>query len=349
MHFNRLLIRYRQFGGLRLVREYVRLGLLWPIVRQFFTCLFTGRSYKQIYLVIVEVVTPLLLEKYSGVMEESYRHTAGCPDEATQSSSSVPTRIWFCWLQGMDQAPALVKACLHSLRTLEDEAGCEIVILTADNYSQWVSLPDYIVEKYHKGHIPHALFGDILRLELLTTYGGIWIDSTVLYTGERTVPMQDGEPTVIPSWQEILKADLFVFQYNPPGQSWTGDVSNWFIAAKQHNRMLSIVKSMIFAYWKDYDFTLHYYMFHVFFKNISLHYPELTERMPYGYSVPCLQLGKHIDDDFDEEHWQRFSHTIPWHKMNYRLPEKVKANGRNYYNHVVRINAPAFNTLNGSI
>ena len=335
MHFDRLLIRYKQFGGLRLVREYVRLGLLWPIVKQFFTCLFTGRSYKQIYSVIGEVVTPLLIEKYRGVMEDSYRSSA----ESSQgvASPSAPTRIWFCWLQGMEQAPDLVKACLNSLRKLESgDVGCELVILTNDNYKQWVTLPDYIEEKYRKGYIPHVLFSDILRLELLTTHGGVWVDSTVLYTGERTVPMREGEPTVIPSWKTITESGLFIFQYTPPGHPWTGDISNWFIAAKPNNRMLSIVKSMIFAYWKDYDCTLHYYMFHIFFKAISLQYPELIEKMPYGYSVPCLQLGSHIEEDFDEEQWQRFSHTIPWHKMTYRLSQKVKDNKNNYYNHIVK-------------
>ena len=33
MDFHKLISRYQQFGGLRLVREYARLGMLWPIVK----------------------------------------------------------------------------------------------------------------------------------------------------------------------------------------------------------------------------------------------------------------------------------------------------------------------------
>ena len=42
-----------------------------------------------------------------------------------------------------------------------------------------MELPGYIVEKWGKGQIPAALFSDLLRLQLLIKYGGMWIDSTV--------------------------------------------------------------------------------------------------------------------------------------------------------------------------
>ena len=93
-----------------------------------------------------------------------------------------PKIVWWCWLQGLDNAPDIVKACLRSLqRHLPKDY--EIRIIDEHNWKEWVTLPQYIVEKRSAGRIPAALFSDLLRLELLIKYGGTWIDATVLCTG----------------------------------------------------------------------------------------------------------------------------------------------------------------------
>jgi hypothetical protein len=76
----------------------------------------------------------------------------------------------------MENAPELVNVCLESLRA---SIGGDIIVLDAQNYTDYVTLPEYVTRKYKKGIIPPALFSDMLRLELLIKYGGTWIDSTV--------------------------------------------------------------------------------------------------------------------------------------------------------------------------
>jgi hypothetical protein len=104
--------------------------------------------------------------------------------------------MWTCWFQGYDNAPPIVKACINSMYKYSD--GYEVIVLTEETISDYVSMPDFIIEKYKAGIISPAHFSDLLRTLLLITYGGIWLDATVLLTGN------------IPHY--LLSSDFFVFQ-----------------------------------------------------------------------------------------------------------------------------------------
>ena len=92
--------------------------------------------------------------------------------------------IWWCWLQGLDQAPEIVRRCYDSLGKL----GREIIILEDSNIAEYVQLPECITEKYHKGIISRTHYTDLIRLELLTVMGGTWIDATTWISGTQRIP-----------------------------------------------------------------------------------------------------------------------------------------------------------------
>lgn len=62
--------RYIQLGGLCLVREYARLGVLWPMVKAMARNPLSRQSYKNAYAVALRRVEGLLQEKYRPVMRE---------------------------------------------------------------------------------------------------------------------------------------------------------------------------------------------------------------------------------------------------------------------------------------
>ena len=102
--------------------------------------------------------------------------TADRPWETLEKKANQG-RIWFCWLQGLEQAPPLVKLCYEALgQKLPDR---EIVVIDAKNVFDYITLPEEIVEKWKRGIIGPAHFSDLIRLELLVRYGGYWIDATV--------------------------------------------------------------------------------------------------------------------------------------------------------------------------
>lgn len=337
--FDRLRIRFKQFGGFRLAWQYVRLGLLWVIAKEMIKCAIHGRSFKSVYPAIGRVVDPMLIKRYHPITEKFRTSNSLSNDDSRISSwnlckrnvnESGMTYVWSCWLQGWDKAPDLAKACLNSLK--RNLCNVEIVELDENNYTEWVEMPEYITEKYKKGHIPPAMFSDMLRLQLLSVHGGVWIDSTVLCTDTCGLGTTN---EFSPSWEEIIKADLFVFQYTEPRYQWSGNISNWFIASKKGNPFVMTLRDVLLAYWKDYDVALEYYICHLFFNEVAKVFPEQIQSMPYGWSMPSISLGAHLHAEFNQEKWDRFTSKVHWHKMTYRLHDDVLNGISNNYRHII--------------
>lgn len=328
--FDRLIVRFRQFGGWRLAWEYVRLGLLWVIIKELFGCVVHKRSFKSVYPAIGKIIDPMLTKKY-GHLTKAYCNETFEQADSPNYNMEDKTYVWSCWLQGWENAPELAKACQASLK--RGLSNVEVIELDDTNYTQWVTLPKYVVEKYSKGYIPSAMFSDMLRLQLLAEHGGVWIDSTVLYTGPSKSSLTGD---FHPSWNEIINTDLFVFQYTKPGHRFSGNISNWFIASKKGNPFIMTLRDMLFAYWKDYDVALEYYICHLFFYEVSKVYPEQIAKMPYGWSTPSISLGGHLAARFSEKKWQEFASKVHWHKMSYRKEKELNMNLNNYYSHIIK-------------
>lgn len=325
MDFKKLSTRFRQFGGFRLLWEYAKLGVLWIGVKAFLSCLVKRESFKGIYPEILRKIEPNLQDRYKPVLQCKKEYIRGKTLEHKRSKV-----IWFCWLQGMEQAPELVHVCYDSLyRWLVKVNGYRLEVIDGKNWNEFVELPEYVVRKWEKGRISAANFSDLLRLELLIKYGGTWIDSTVLCTGDVKV---NGERLKV---KEYLDADLFLFQYTPEGTTEGISISNWFITSCTNNEVLMAVRDMLYAYWKDYDCTIDYYMFHLFFEIVAREYPDQVGAMPYGSSQRSIALMKHWNEPFMQEQWDRLVSKVAFHKLSHRVDEKTKYNKDNYYNYII--------------
>lgn len=331
MDFHKLTTRYQQFGGLRLVWEYAKLGLLGKVVKSFFRCLFRKQSFKKMYSAVQGEVKPFLTNKYNYSLSKRKEYYS--KQVLVHQKSNI---VWFCWLQGLDQAPDIVKVCYNSLvREFKGlkiqgskEDRYEIKVIDAENWKEYIEFPDYIVRKWEKKQMPPALFSDLLRLQLLIKYGGAWIDSTVLCTGFNGSSVQE--------LKKYLDADLFLFQYTQPGEKWSGNISNWFITAHSNNEILMVLRDMLFDYWKDYSCTLYYYIFHLFFKMVAKEYPDQIAAMPYGYSVNSLMLLHHWGETFDQRKWDRFTYNASFHKLAFRVNQNTINKSENFYNYILK-------------
>lgn len=114
-------------------------------------------------------------------------------------------------------------------------------------------------------------------------------------------------------------------------------ISNWFITACRNNEVLRVLREMLYAYWRDYDCVLDYYIFHLFFAMISKEYPEQMAAMPYGQSQRSLVLLHHWGEKFDQRKWDRLTSEVCFHKLAFRVSDSVKNEKDNYYNHILRI------------
>ena len=297
--------RFREGGGLRLVKTFTKMGLLFDLLKVGGNALLMGKSFRQEYAKLRYKVEPKLIKEFNYFLSDSYKPVN--EPEQTYSKDEDNKYVWFCWLQGIDKAPDIVKACLKSQK--QWIKGRTFVIITADNYSEYISLPRFIEEKYAKGVIPKALFSDLIRLELLIKYGGTWIDSTVMITG-RNYP------------EEIFDCQLFMPQYISRNGTRQG-ISNWMITSNKGNHLLVLLKEMLFEYWRRYDCVVDYYIFHLFFRMIAGKYPNVVARMPIVNSYLCIELIKHLGEHDQSNKLDRFLSKVSIHKLGHKPDKEI--------------------------
>lgn len=159
-------------------------------------------------------------------------------------------KVYSIWLQGLDQAPELVKSCWRSIRR---HIPAELVILD-EKAALELPLPDYIIRKYKEGKIRPAHFADICRVELLYRYGGYWMDATCFVTSD--------------VHQYVKDADFFMYltlDHPAIGYSF---VQNCFIRARKGAYLLEAWRYMIHEYWKHENHPVNYFVHQLLFRSL---------------------------------------------------------------------------------
>lgn len=213
--------------------------------------------------------------------------------------------VWICWLQGMENAPQVVRECYQSIQYwIHDK---KIVVITADNFDEYVSFPEYIVEKWKKGIISNTHFSDLLRLELLIRYGGLWLDATTMMTG--------------PLPEYITESDFFVYH-----NGWMDmemiDIGNWLIYSKKNYcKLLIDTRDLLYKYWKNYNYSRNYFIFHMFFRMACNRNPDLWEKVPYFNQLDNHLLMRELNKIYNPIRIRYIKSITTVHKLTYKLTE----------------------------
>lgn len=310
----KLLDTFNRLGGRSLLKQWLRAGVLPYAAVQ---AALTGLSRKSLEIVRLGVQLKIqrkLQKKYLPALkrfDKEWRKGAYAAVEGGRR------RVWICWLQGMDNAPGLVKKCYASIR--EHIRDREIVLITSANRKDYIELPDYIERKYEAGIITHTHFSDLLRVALLAKYGGTWIDATVFCTGES-----------IPGY--MLDSDFFVFQNLKPGaDGHVLNMSNWFITTNAGSKLILAIRDLLFAYWKEKNYVVDYFIFHMFFAMIVEFYAEDWKKViPYSNSVPHILLLR-LFERYDGECYEELKKICPFHKLSYKFSQEKASLKGTYY------------------
>lgn len=307
---------FKKDGGFEILRQYLKSHILVFALIETVLLGFSRKSLEIVRLATNQKKLIKLRKKYRSTIEEFKINRVNESDDHL-----VKRKVWVCWFQGIDNAPAIVKKCVESLK--ENIRDREIVIITSDNYSKYVTIPDYIIEKYEKGIISRAHFADILRLELLIEYGGTWIDSTVLST-TKCIP------------QYMLDDDLFLFRTLKPGlDGHVIRISNWFITSKPHNVILELTRQLLYTYWKTNNSLVDYYIFHMFFELAIEAYPEEWSKViPVTNELPHMLLLR-LFDQYDEKMYENIVNQICFHKLTYKFSKEEEKSKNTYYQHIM--------------
>tara|TARA_Y100000389_G_scaffold145202_1_gene143687 strand:- start:10744 stop:12498 length:1755 start_codon:yes stop_codon:yes gene_type:complete len=94
----------------------------------------------------------------------------------SDSKQKIPKIIWIYWHEPIEKAPEIVQICIKIVKKLNYDY--EINILNQYNYKNFVNdksiinIMDSNLQNYHKA--------DLLRLYLVYTYGGIYMDASII-------------------------------------------------------------------------------------------------------------------------------------------------------------------------
>ncbi|MBR0500109.1 MAG: capsular biosynthesis protein [Bacteroidales bacterium] len=255
-------------------------------------------------------------KRVAGICEgliDGYRRNPWSYDISAKKDLGTDKIIWQYWAQGFDNVPAVVQQCLESVE--KNAEGYVLVRLTDDNLSDYLDLPAFVQQKrvlFSKAH-----FSDILRLMLLRTYGGIWLDATVMLSGP------------IPS--DYRENGLFFFRRDPaePNRNyWQNTYAYYFgwakgfrvnmlnsiLLAKPGNTTVSDWCNLMLQWWKTNDSLPDYFFFQI-----------LSDVYGYPDGMPLVSdtLPHYLQQSINDPSFNLMSHEeilrkIPIHKLTYK-------------------------------
>lgn len=304
---------FQKQGGMNLIKQYARARVLGTAVGEFLL-LGKSRTALEILRLSTQLKTKQKLEKkYRYVLEEFDRKF----DDSLPHGDS--NKVWICWFQGIENAPELVKKCYESVK--KNLSSKEVILITSENMNEYVQFPDYIIKKWDSGAITHTHLTDLLRLELLIKYGGLWLDATVLCTSEEEN---------IPKY--FFDSDLFFFQSLKPGRDGKATyLSSWLISAKANNRILLATRELCYAYWKRNNRLDDYFLLHDFLSIVLDKYEDDWKKIiPRDNATPHILLLR-LFDIFDEKTWDSIRAQTPFHKLSYKFKDGQEKRKGTFY------------------
>ena len=213
--------------------------------------------------------------------------------------------IWVSWWQGEDGMPLIAKKCFHRLCACRGNHN--IVLITKDNYTEYIDIPQRLIEKAEAGTMKYSHLSDLLRLKLLSKYGGLWIDSTV-WCSRRI--------------DDVYTNGMFVSLRNPPFYNWSVTTYRWagFFLGSTANAYVTALAEAMEQYLLTEKKVIHYllidYLIDLLYKNVE-EFRTMIDNLPLRN--PNLHtLLNLLNEKFDPVVWNRLMEDTDFFKTTYR-------------------------------
>lgn len=264
---------------------------------------------------------------YSYIKNEYEDVVKKCVQEYKEEQSTVcDTRyIWVMWWQGEEAMPPIVKACYSSLTRAAGDN--EVILITENNWKQYVELPQVIIDKLNNKNISLTHFSDIMRVALLKKWGGIWIDATVYVD---VLP----EQMLTDEFYTLRAPGLF------PDFISRGDWIPFIICFKKKNSLFTKCLLKIFElYWSEHTQLIDYLMIDYCIKLLINSVPDI-HRMIESVSLnkEYYMLNLAINRKYRVDELEEMLRKSPLQKLTYKKDFLIKTkNGEEtYYSFLLR-------------
>lgn len=226
------------------------------------------------------VILRYLKKHFEGVLkayipqEESHEYTENAP-------------IWVLWWSGEDTMPAMICLCHASKK--RHCGNHPLILLNQYNIRDYVDFPAEIWQQYEKGMLRIQHLADMIRVQLIRRYGGLWLDASV-FCGQ-DIP------------ESCFERSLFSLR----GQSDPRFVSDnqWttFVIGGYRNNILCC---FLDDFFQEYCLTqkrfIDYYMFDCAIALAHEHIPAVKHSLDIleSYEGDCYWLHEHLNTPMHE-------------------------------------------------
>lgn len=304
-------------GGISLIKNYCRNHVLLTAICEF---LLLGRDRTSLEILRLSVQQKVKIKLRKKYIKKLIRFDKNYIEQKKEFSN----KIWICWFQGIENAPDIVKKCYNSVKN--NLSNKEIILITEKNMSDYVSFPDYIMKKWKAGIITNTHMTDLLRLELLSKYGGMWLDATVFCSRKiEEIP------------EYYFNSNLFMYQCLKPGRDGHAIyISSWLISAKSNNKILMATQYLCYEYWKKNNKMIDYFLLHDFLSIVLEFYEEDWKKIiPVDNSTPHILLLR-LFDKYDEDIWNSIKEQVPFHKLTYKFEKEKMKEEETFYKRLLK-------------
>ncbi|MBD1573288.1 hypothetical protein HC725_08385 [Vibrio sp. S17_S38] len=164
------------------------------------------------------------------------------PTKKTINNNDIPKIIWIFWDSGFDNAPDVVHKSVSSWKNMNPDY--EIRLLSNDNINEYIDFDFNCIFNLSSIHCLPAIKSDILRLYLLSKYGGIWADATTFCLQPLSFWLKEASS----------HCGLFTFKHKYNN---TRPIEVWFIASPKASPIINDTLAKIINYiFKPREYSL---------------------------------------------------------------------------------------------
>lgn len=249
-----------------------------------------------------------------------------CPDEPTDQVNGKEVQrinkvVWVMWWQ-LDNIPELIS---KNMKRLKNHDTYETIIINQSTISNYLDIPETILEEVENSNISFAHFSDFIRMSLLYKYGGMWIDSTVLVANDQ--------------WESLLNKEIMTIKNNSSSQFGHKFISKgrwtiYVIGGQAGQKVYKFVRDVLYFYMVNKiefpDYFLSDYLLDIAVaKNIG-GFSEKLRALPDN-NPKHDQLDSLMSEPFDSRLYESLTRETSFFKLSYKKNYLKFNNGQNTF------------------
>lgn len=234
-------------------------------------------------------------------------------------------KIYTMWLQGIENAPQVVKMCINSMK--QNLNGNELVILDENNIEEYVSMPTDIKKKFDDLVFTKTLMSDLVRCSLLAENGGLWLDATVFVS---KAIMND-----------VANMPFYTVVRNEAKEK---DISNKispFLIGGCDTRLFCFMRDMLYEYVRNETDLMNYLLIENIFSIACEKDTQIRECVDtlFQNKQDILGLEKILEKPYEQEKLNCVLEQTPFHKLSWKKTplEKTKDMKDTMYGFLVKL------------